>query len=150
MPKGALLHAHLDATVNAEFLWDLALKQPGIHVRVAQPLSAANLATNLPEFRILPSSLHTDVPSLSDASYIPGEWVPLHNARNSFATELGGSEGFDKYVISSMTINPAEAYGTHNTVEKVGFNLVFSRSLLNSVSLCRSGRNSSARLLLPR
>lgn len=128
MPKGALLHAHLDATVNAEFLWDLALKQPGIHVRVAQPLSAANLATNLPEFRILPSSLHADIPSLSDTSYTPGSWVPLHNARDSFSTELGGTKGFDKYVISSMTINPAEAYGTHNTVEKVCSKLLLSFS----------------------
>lgn len=121
MPKGALLHAHLDATVNAEYLLQLALKYPAMHVRIQQPLSPTNLAANLPEFRILPQDQFSDQGTLTDASYSMGSWVSLQNARNSFAPELGGKDGFDRWVIGSMTINPSEAYGTHNTVTKVDF-----------------------------
>jgi hypothetical protein len=119
MPKGALLHAHLDATVNAEFLLELALKQPGMHLRIHKPLVALSLSENLPEFRILPNAQFSDLRSLGDVSYNPGSWVSFQNARKNFPTQLGGQEGFDKWVIGSMTINPAEAYGTHNTTAKV-------------------------------
>ena len=116
MPKGALLHAHLDATVNPEILLKLALQYPIFHVRVHEPLSISNLSTNLPEFRPLPPDHVSDLGSLTEESYPLGSWVPLHKARDSFA--LGGQGGFDKWVIGALTINPAEAYGTHNTVQK--------------------------------
>ena len=134
MPKGALLHAHLDATVNAEFLLELALKQPGMHLRIHKPLVASSLSENLPEFRILPEAQFSDLGSLS---YNPGSWVSLQNARKNFPAQLGGQEGFDKWVIGSMTINPAEAYGTHNTTAKVchyGLSICY-------LSLCVSNYN---------
>ena len=118
MPKGALLHAHLDATVNPEVLLKLALQYPIFHVRVHERLTTSNLSTNLPQFRPLPADQLSELSSLTEASYPLGSWVPLHKARDSFA--LGGKEGFDKWVISALTINPAEAYGTHNTVKKAG------------------------------
>ncbi|KAJ3500981.1 hypothetical protein NLJ89_g9548 [Agrocybe chaxingu] len=118
MPKGALLHAHLDATVNAEFLLQLAMKQPAIHVRLNEALTPASLSTNLPQFKPLPEAEFSSLASLTDASYPLGSWVPLQAARASFAPEFGGPEGFDKWVIGSMMINPSEAYGTHNTVAK--------------------------------
>ena len=117
MPKGALLHAHLDATVNPEILLKLALQYPVFHVRVNhEPLSISNLSTNLPEFRALPPDYVSDFNSLTEASYTLGSWVQLQKARDSFG--FGGREGFDKWVIGALTINPAEAYGTHNTVKK--------------------------------
>jgi len=119
MPKGALLHAHLDATVNASFLLKLALKYPQIHMRIAEPLSSSNLLTNPPEFRVLPEAEISGVKSLTDSPYTLHTWVSLQNARNFFSEVLGGKEGFDKWVIASMMINPSEAYGTHNTIEKV-------------------------------
>ena len=116
MPKGALLHAHLDATVNPEILLKLALQYPALHVRIHEPLNTSNLSINLPEMRALPQDQFSQLSSLTNASYLLGSWVPLQKARDSF--DLGGQEGFDKWVIGAMTINPAEAYGTHNTVEK--------------------------------
>jgi len=147
MPKGALLHAHLDATVNASFLLQLALKHPSIHIRISTSLSQSNLFTNLPEFRALPKEELSTMKSLTDASYEPDAWVPLKNARDNFSNALGGKEGFDQWVIGSMTINPSEAYGTHNTVEKVLFQTV-SRTLY-WFKLFRSGRNLLARLPFP-
>ena len=119
MPKGGLLHVHLDATVNASALLRISVKHPAVHVRTAAFLSPATLADVVPEFRALPPREWTELKSISDASYNPGTWVPLQSARATFDAALGGPEGFDKWACESMTINPSEAYGTHNTTDKV-------------------------------
>lgn len=41
MPKGALLHAHMDAMVDFDYLYDVLLKTPGMHIHAATPLSDA-------------------------------------------------------------------------------------------------------------
>lgn len=120
MPKGALLHAHLDATVNASLLLELALKEPAIHVRVAEQLTGQNIGSLLPEFLGLPAHSYShDGTSLTSSDYIPNTWVGINRARETFDPSLGGPEGFDQWVIGAMMIHPAEAYGTHNTVYKV-------------------------------
>ncbi|EEB91591.1 hypothetical protein MPER_10026, partial [Moniliophthora perniciosa FA553] len=121
MPKGALLHAHLDGTVNVNFLLKLALKQPAIHVRATERLQSHNLTSVLPEFKALPQSEYPEAQNLvglTDESYQPGSWVPIQKARELFGLELGGPEGFDRWVTRWLTIEPSEAYGTHNTSTK--------------------------------
>nr|BAN05623.1 adenosine deaminase-like growth factor [Flammulina velutipes] len=120
MPKGALLHAHLDATVDASYLLSLALKEPAIYVRANQTLTSNTFHTVLPEFKALTAELRTnDSKSLTDALYVANSWVPIQTARDNFDPSLGGPEAFDKWVLGAMTINPSEAYGTHNTVTKI-------------------------------
>ena len=123
MPKGALLHAHLDAMVNASVLLKLALDQPAIHVRVPIALTPSDMNAILPEFKGLPQSEFTDAASITAPDYRPGTWVPIRHARESFDAQLGGPEGFDAWVIGAMMINPNEAYGTHNSVKKVGIDI---------------------------
>ncbi|KAJ7510093.1 hypothetical protein B0H11DRAFT_2152419 [Mycena galericulata] len=111
MPKGGLLHAHLDATVNAEFVLKLALEHPALHVRVAEPLSALNISKILPEFRALSENMFTSSGvALTDASYSPNTWVSLKIAREGFDSALGGPDAFDKWTAP---------YQTHNTVNKI-------------------------------
>ncbi|KAG6814602.1 hypothetical protein H0H92_000131 [Tricholoma furcatifolium] len=119
--QSALLHCHLDATVNAATLLRLALKHPSIHVRVSEPLTAENIKNLLPTFRGLSAKECSEASQvgITDASYVAESWVSLRNAREKFSTELGGPEGFDRWVIGSMMINPTEAYVTHNTIKKV-------------------------------
>lgn len=121
MPKGALLHAHLDATVDIHFLLKRVLEQDAMYVRASTPLTTLSPTANvLPEFSPLPKSevKLSPVLSLTDPSY-GGGWIPVNVAREAFSQKLGGPEGFDKWYVSSTTINPAEAYGTHRTVNKV-------------------------------
>jgi hypothetical protein len=40
MPKGALLHAHMDAMVDFDFLFDVLLKEPGMHIHSATALAS--------------------------------------------------------------------------------------------------------------
>ena len=117
MPKGALLHAHLDAMVNARVLLHSALKYPAIHVRTAEKLTAENLKVTLPDFWPLPEKDWTSLTSLTDDVYEGGTWVPLNSARETFG--LGGPESFDNWVVAALTIDPSEAYVTHNTTDKV-------------------------------
>ncbi|KAH9001100.1 hypothetical protein EDB92DRAFT_1931707 [Lactarius akahatsu] len=86
MPRGALLYAHIDTTVDKGYLLELALKEPFFHVRTSCVVTTAISTTAVTEFR-----------------------APLHQARESFS--LGGPDG---WVLGAMTINPAEAYGTHH------------------------------------
>ncbi len=132
MPKGALLHAHLDATVNAEILLKLALNQPYLYVRTTGRLTEANISTLLPEFTALRTA-HTNgvVPSsVTDASYSHGVWLPIQSARENFDSTLGGPLAFDKWVIGTLTVSPAEAYQTHNTTTKVDPSIILSRKMV--------------------
>ncbi|KAF4578917.1 hypothetical protein EYR36_000726 [Pleurotus pulmonarius] len=116
MPKGGLLHAHLDATVDVKCLLSLAYKHPALHIRVPEAVHAASIHTLLPEFKAFPKQEHSEVLELAQS---PMQWVQLSKARETFPAELGGAQGFDKWLTASMMINPSEAYGTHNTVAKI-------------------------------
>jgi adenosine deaminase CECR1 len=39
MPKGALLHAHMDAMVDFDYLFDVLLSTPGMHIYCNKSLS---------------------------------------------------------------------------------------------------------------
>ncbi|EIW51838.1 Metallo-dependent hydrolase [Trametes versicolor FP-101664 SS1] len=119
MPKGGLLHAHHAAMVRVDVLLKLALSQPAIHIRVPAVLCSATIGTALPEFRGLSRAEWTTHPSITDQRYAPDTWVPIQNARSNFSHALGGPEGFDRWFTNIMTINPSEAYGTHNTTGEI-------------------------------
>lgn len=105
--------------VNVNVLLKLALDQPVMHVRASLRLTAKNLKALLPEFKALPRDKVSNLTSLTDDAYPDGEWVPLRCARENFDPNLGGPAGFDKWVTRALTINPSEAYGTHDTPTKV-------------------------------
>ena len=123
MLVGALLHAHLDATADVDFLSRRVLEQELIYIRASAPLTilapTANVLLEFPPFPKFKVKLSA-VQNLTDPSY-DGGWVLVKVAGEIFSLELGGPEGFDKWYVVSTTVNPAEAYGSHKTVTKVGF-----------------------------
>ncbi|KAG8850936.1 hypothetical protein FRC20_001897, partial [Serendipita sp. 405] len=120
MPKGALLHAHLEATVNARVLLELAIMYENICVRTPARVTAENVGSILPDFYVMPKGVGYDTsPSITSEGYDPNSHVSTAKARNDWPEALGGPEGFDTWVIRGLTINPQEAYGTHNTVIKI-------------------------------
>lgn len=136
MPKGALLHIHVSSTVDVRFLLDLAIRQPAIHIRVPKPVTAENIASILPEIEPLTEDLYAnDDTSITSSSYIPNTWVNLARARESFDLSLGGPDGFDKWVVGTMMVNPEEAYRTHPTVNKVFLAFSAIYATLNQVFL---------------
>ncbi|KAF8598475.1 adenosine deaminase-related growth [Ceratobasidium sp. AG-I] len=119
MPKGGLLHGHMDAMCDANFLYQTALEYPNMHIRVPTAI-ATDSRLPLPQFKALSADLtaqHASATSLTSSSYTPGSWVPLSTARRDFA--LGGPDAFDKWIVGSMMINPREAYVEYNTSIKI-------------------------------
>ncbi|KAF8559676.1 Metallo-dependent hydrolase [Imleria badia] len=114
MPKGALLHTHLDLTVGARTLLDIALRHPAIHISAPEWITSANMAFIQPNLRPITTNSNASVTSLTDPAYHPDAWVPLATARERFDAPLGGPDGFDRWLISKMSINPSDAYITHN------------------------------------
>lgn len=80
-------------------------------------VTTAISTTAVPEFRAFKETQLSQSASVTDPDYPANSWVLLHQARESFS--LGGPDGFDTWVLDAMTINPAEAYGTHNIATKV-------------------------------
>ncbi|EUC63201.1 adenosine deaminase-related growth factor [Rhizoctonia solani AG-3 Rhs1AP] len=119
LPKGGLLHGHMDAMCDAKFLLQSALEYPQMHIRIDTVITSS-LSLPLPQFKPLTADLcaqYANAPSLTSPEYVPGSWVPLSKARNEFAH--GGSEAFDNWVVGSMMINPKEAYVDYNTSVKI-------------------------------
>jgi len=114
MPKGALLHVHLDLTVAARTLLDIALRHPAIHISSPEVVTSVNMAFIWPKFRPIPTNSITGATSLTDPAYHPHAWVPLAMARERFDAALGGPDGLDRWLIDKMSINPSDAYITHN------------------------------------
>jgi adenosine deaminase CECR1 len=114
MPKGALLHAHLDLTVGAKTLLDIALRYPAVHVSSPECITPANMVSIQPNLRPITANQNAAVTSLTDRAYRPDSWIPLAVARERFDPALGGPEGFDRWLTSKMSINPSDAYITHN------------------------------------
>jgi adenosine deaminase CECR1 len=149
MPKGALLHVHQYATVEAGFLLNLALQQPAIHIRCPNVIDNSTIAVTLPDIRPIPNEQYTHGCGITDAAYVPNTWVEMRTARETFDPSLGGPEGFDKWITSTFVISPGEAYGSHNTPNKVRPILrILCRLLREQVPtvLLRSGRNLEVHL----
>jgi adenosine deaminase CECR1 len=144
MPKGALLHAHLDACVDKAELLRYAYEHPEVHISISKGLTADNKATTLPEFRpFRPSPFNSGNAGMSAAQgYKGGTWIPISLAGEAFDPALGGPEGFDKWIIDGQIINPVEAYSTHNSLDRVS---LCSRLATLNLNCYRSGTNLSQR-----
>ncbi|KAF8725286.1 adenosine, partial [Rhizoctonia solani] len=121
MPKGGLLHVHMDAMCDASYLLKLALEYSIMHVQTTGSLNSSS-PYPIPTFKPLTpqeisQAANNALPTSQD--YVPGSWVAVQRARDGFPNELGGQEGFDKWIIGALTINAEEAYEKYNTSAKI-------------------------------
>ena len=133
MPKGALLHAHLEATVDALTLLKLGLEHDNMCIRVPGQITPAHLSRVLPQFGAQPVTGEREymkASTITDIGYVPESWVSARRAREEWPAAMGGPEGFDAWVVKSMVINPEEAYGTHNTTRKIWVKFVGAFSVI--------------------
>ena len=136
MPKGALLHAHLEATVDASTLLKLGLEHENMCLRTHGQITPANLNPSrvLPQFGAQPVTGEREymtAPTITDVGYVPGSWISARRAREEWPAAMGGPEGFDAWVVKSIVINPEEAYGTHNTTRKIWIKFVDAFSVIH-------------------
>ena len=120
MPKGALLHAHLEATVDAASLLKMALEHRNLCIRAPVIMTKDMLSSTLPDFLALPvAGSYVSPVTITSPDYVPNTYVSAQKVRNEWPEILGGPSGFDTWVIQALTINPREAYKTHNTTTKI-------------------------------
>ncbi|KAB5555019.1 adenosine deaminase-related growth factor [Coniochaeta sp. 2T2.1] len=120
MPKGALLHAHLDAMVEFDYLFDVLLKTPGLHIwsddshlATREARDTASISIRFKEKEVNP----TTTVSIWDASYKPGTPIPLVHAASVFPE--GGTAGFLSWLKSRCTISQTDAVEQHHGVDAI-------------------------------
>jgi adenosine deaminase CECR1 len=120
MPKGCLLHAHMDAMVDFDYLFEILLAEPGMHL--SSP--AGNLAqasdkevTKL-SFRYRTQTTPVEkAASIWTADYVPGTFVLLSAAADAFPA--GGRPGFVKWLKEKCIISLMDSVEQHHGVDAI-------------------------------
>ncbi len=111
MPKGALLHAHMDALVEVDWLFDQLLSTPGMHMTSPEALHTETALEGAPiSFRYLKSTGSTEH-SIWSAQYESSAPVPVTAAADSFPN--GGRSGFLEWLRGRCTITRRESLEHH-------------------------------------
>ncbi|WXC43850.1 hypothetical protein QX201_003593 [Fusarium graminearum] len=116
MPKGALLHAHMDAMVNFDFLFDQLVKMPGMHISSDRPLNTDESREDAtPNFRYRKQA--DAEASIWDESYKAGTFVPLIKAADEFLH--GGRAGFFKWLKGRCTLSVTDSHEQHHGIDAI-------------------------------
>lgn len=117
MPKGALLHAHLGATVELDWVFNEALSTPGMQMSAVAPLSSeSSRDASLVAFRYSSTALE-DVPSIWSPEYPPNTLVPIKLVAETFPN--GGEKGFIAWIKDRCSITQTESIQHHLGVDDV-------------------------------
>lgn len=121
MPKGALLHAHLDAMVDLDYLFDLLLSTPGMHIYCASAVTnAKELETAPVKFKFIKSSKNDDIksiPSIWSMEYVPNTPILVTEAADLFPN--GGRPAFLTWLRSRCSITERESLDQFNGVDDI-------------------------------
>ncbi|KAL3475428.1 hypothetical protein BJX99DRAFT_229582 [Aspergillus californicus] len=105
LPKGSLLHGHLPAMVDADFLIDQAFATPGIHMSAPNPLILAQSQHQTAPFSFQycsrPIEASNDKPSLWSNDYQPSTPIAIKTAAASFPD--GAEAGFREWLKRRLT-----------------------------------------------
>lgn len=114
MPKGALLHCHLEAMVDLGWLVNTALNIDGICIHAPQHLfhpEARHLEDFFFTYKRKASTLSHNEPSIWSDSYEAGTPVPIAHAADTFPD--GGRAGFVEFVTSRCSVTDEESLEHH-------------------------------------
>ncbi|KAK6217368.1 adenosine/AMP deaminase [Colletotrichum tabaci] len=116
MPKGSLLHAHLDAMVDFDFLFDVLLNTPGMHFAADEPLSNEAAKSNSGvHFRFKKEENSQSSPW--ENSYVPGQFRLLTKTADEYPD--GGRTGFLKWLKARCTITLTDSMEQHHGIDAV-------------------------------
>lgn len=119
MPKGSILHAHLDAIVDLGWVFRVLLDEPGMHMAAHEThLATAEARLDaLVSFRFFRKERNADLSIWDAKAYRPGEFVPVVKAAESFPD--GGREGWIKWMKSKTTISETDSLEQHHGVDHI-------------------------------
>ena len=134
MPKGSLLHAHLDAMFDIDFLIDLAFSTSGIHMWAPQPLQSQKDYDEAPfffQYASRPAEPSGETPTIWAEHYQPSTLIDIHTAAASFPN--GGESGFRKWLRSRCVLLPEHSFYHYHGVDAIW--AIFRRTfpIINSI-----------------
>ncbi|KAI1429156.1 adenosine/AMP deaminase [Xylaria sp. FL1777] len=130
MPKGALLHAHLDAMVDFGFLFAVLFETPGMHIYSDRPLSdPAALKEAAVRFRFFKTPRTEG--DIWNQAYVAQTPIILTQAADAFPN--GGRPEFLKWLYSRATISRTEAIEQHHGVDHVWRKFTTCFRVINSI-----------------
>lgn len=118
MPKGALLHTHFEAMVDATWLIDQALDTEGMTIVASGPLDDESALEKVTiSFRFVDpppkwSNEGSKCPIWTN-TYIPNTPIPALTAASSFPYSTRGRPAFTQWLLTRSTIIPSEAFSHH-------------------------------------
>ncbi|KAG0648387.1 Cat eye syndrome [Hyphodiscus hymeniophilus] len=119
MPKGALLHAHLGATVDLEWVFRTALETPGMCISSSTRLdSAATRQNAMVKFSINKAN-YKKSSSIWSPYYTPESLIPIEDAASTFPDGPGGREAFVQWMKDCCSITQDESLQHHLGVDDV-------------------------------
>ncbi|OAP56166.1 hypothetical protein AYL99_09345 [Fonsecaea erecta] len=120
MPKGALLHAHLDAMIDIDWLVDQALAEKGFCMVAPEGLSDKSKRTSgALQFRYYPDEVvkkQKSTGSIWSAGYTPNTPVTMREAQRTFPDD---DQTFKKWLISRCTITAEESLCHHHGLDAI-------------------------------
>lgn len=106
MPKGCLLHAHLDAMVDINFIIDELMKLPGMHMSSDRPLTTPEAMEDA-AFSFRYRSKTKASTSLWSEDYQPNSFLPIVKVAEEFPN--GARGGFQKWLYGRCTLSVADS-----------------------------------------
>ena len=117
MPKGALLHCHLDAMIDPDWLIDQALETKGFSLMADRALASLEAREKASVTLQYTKAKEAAATSIWDSTYEANTLVPLVQAAEIFPE--GGRAGFCAWLRSRMTITLEESKAHHCGVDAV-------------------------------
>ncbi|OCL15356.1 adenosine deaminase family protein [Glonium stellatum] len=131
MPKGALLHCHLEAMVDLDWALDEAFMTKGVCITSPQNLSTAGARLKAPFSFTYSKSEPADNLSIWSESYISDTPVPLSAAADSFPET--GRQGFLNWAKSRCTITDEEHLKHHEGPNEIWRKFMSTFPILGSL-----------------
>jgi adenosine deaminase CECR1 len=134
MPKGTLLHAHCDAMVEFDYVFDVVLSTPGMHIKC--PDGNLGTAARLREGEVVIQFRETagavDGGSIwKSEGYEAGSFVLLTEAADAFPD--GGRPGFLAWLKSRCTISETDSVEQHHGVAEIWRKFVGCFKVIGSI-----------------
>jgi adenosine deaminase CECR1 len=131
MPKGSLLHAHMDAMVDVDWLLEKALATEGMHLRAGEPLcTPAALETADISFAFAKYTPEADQ-QIWSPQYKPSTLVAVTAAAESFPN--GGKSGFLAWLKGRCTITSHESLNHQQGPNAVWHKFASTFPIINSI-----------------